>query len=67
VAGLPNRIPKWKWQALKYEEVYLHEYTSPKDAYGNLSEYITFYNYDRPPRHTGRARAVCLWYTPSQP
>ncbi len=36
------------WRTIKYEEVYLHEYTSPKEAYGNLSEYITFYNYDRP-------------------
>ena len=36
------------WRTIKYEEVYLHEYASPKEAYRNLSEYICFYNYERP-------------------
>lgn len=31
-----------------YEEVYLHEYASPKEAYRQLSDYIRFYNFDRP-------------------
>jgi hypothetical protein len=33
------------WRTVKYEEVYLHECTSPKDAYRSLSQYIYFYNY----------------------
>ncbi|MFH1906438.1 MAG: IS3 family transposase [Chloroflexota bacterium] len=36
------------WRTIKYEEVYLHEYASPKEAYRSLSQYITFYNYERP-------------------
>jgi len=36
------------WSTVKYEEVYLHEYASPKEAYHNLSRYIYFYNYERP-------------------
>jgi putative transposase len=36
------------WRTIKYEEVYLHEYASPKEAYRNLSEYICFYNHERP-------------------
>jgi putative transposase len=36
------------WRTLKYEEVYLHEYTSPKEAYRQLAGYIRFYNFERP-------------------
>jgi putative transposase len=36
------------WRTLKYEEVYLHEYASPKEAYQQLANYIRFYNFERP-------------------
>jgi putative transposase len=36
------------WRTIKYEEVYLHEYASPKEAYRNLAHYICFYNHERP-------------------
>jgi putative transposase len=36
------------WRTLKYEEVYLHEYASPKEAYHQLAHYIRFYNFERP-------------------
>lgn len=36
------------WRTIKYEEVYLHEYTSPKEAYRQLASYINFYNFERP-------------------
>jgi len=36
------------WRTLKYEEVYLHEYASPKEAYHQLAHYIHFYNFERP-------------------
>jgi putative transposase len=36
------------WRTIKYEEVYLHEYASPKEAYRSLSQYLGFYNYQRP-------------------
>ncbi len=36
------------WRTLKYEEVYLHEYASPKEAYRQLANYIRFYNFERP-------------------
>lgn len=35
------------WRTVKYEEVYLKEYTSPKDAIINLAEYFKFYNNER--------------------
>lgn len=36
------------WRTLKYEEVYLHDYTSPKEAHRQLVTYIYFYNFERP-------------------
>jgi putative transposase len=36
------------WRTIKYEEVYLHEYASPKEAYNQLAHYIRFYNFERP-------------------
>lgn len=36
------------WRTLKYEEVYLHDYASPKEAYHQLANYIRFYNFERP-------------------
>lgn len=35
------------WRTIKYEEVYLKEYESPREAQQNLREYITFYNEER--------------------
>lgn len=36
------------WRTIKYEEVYLHEYTTPKEARQSLGSYIEFYNQQRP-------------------
>jgi putative transposase len=36
------------WRTLKYEEVYLQDYASPKEAYHQLANYIRFYNFERP-------------------
>jgi putative transposase len=36
------------WRTLKYEEVYLHDYASPKEAHHQLANYIHFYNFERP-------------------
>ncbi len=35
------------WRTVKYEEVYLKEYSSPRDAIQNLKEYFDFYDYER--------------------
>jgi len=36
------------WRTIKYEEVYLHDYASPKEAFHQLAHYIYFYNFERP-------------------
>jgi len=39
------------WRSVKYEEVYLKEYQTPREARLSLTEYFQFYNYER--RHQG--------------
>jgi putative transposase len=46
--ALDNIFTERLWRTLKYEEVYLHAYASPKEAYRQLANYIRFYNFDRP-------------------
>jgi putative transposase len=36
------------WRSVKYEEVYLHAYASPKDVDQALRRYFAFYNARRP-------------------
>ena len=42
--ALDNIFTERLWRSIKYEEVYLKEYASPKEARQGLSQYITFYN-----------------------
>ena len=35
------------WRTVKYEEVYLHDYSGYSEAHGNLSKYFQTYNYKR--------------------
>jgi len=36
------------WRSVKYEEVYLNEYTNPREARRGLTRYWHFYNHERP-------------------
>jgi putative transposase len=36
------------WRSLKYEEVYLNEYTTPREARVGIRSYMKFYNDERP-------------------
>lgn len=36
------------FRALKYENIYLNEYRNPRELRKGISEYIEFYNTDRP-------------------
>jgi putative transposase len=36
------------WRSVKYEEVYLKEYQTPKEARQNLDQYFKDYNWERP-------------------
>jgi len=46
--ALDNIITERFWRTLKYDQVYLHEYNSPKEARQKIGAFIHDYNYDRP-------------------
>jgi putative transposase len=46
--ALDNIFTERLWRTVKYEEVYLHDYTSPREARQALTGYFEFYNQERP-------------------
>lgn len=49
------------WRSLKYEEVYLHDYGSPREARQGIAHYIQFYNSDRPHQALDNRRPAELY------
>ncbi len=45
--ALDNILTERPWWSVKYKEVYLHNYTSPRNAHHGLQQYFTFYNQER--------------------
>lgn len=45
--ALDNIFTERLWRTVKYEEVYLHDYTSPREARHHLNNYFEFYNQKR--------------------
>jgi len=45
--AIDNIITERFWRTLKYEEVYLNEYNSPKEARQRIAQFIQHYNYKR--------------------
>ncbi len=41
---MDNIFTERLWRSVKYEEVYLWEYASPREARRGLSRYLSFYN-----------------------
>jgi putative transposase len=46
--ALDNIFTERLWRTVKYEEVYLHDYATPREARAGLSRYLSFYNHERP-------------------
>lgn len=45
--ALDNVFTERLWRTIKYEEVYLNDYGSPKEARQHLTRYLDFYNHRR--------------------
>jgi putative transposase len=45
--ALDNIFTERLWRTVKYEEVYLHDYLSPREARQALTRYFTLYNQER--------------------
>jgi putative transposase len=46
--AIDNIFTERFWRSIKYEEVYLSDYTSPREARRGISKYMNFYNNERP-------------------
>jgi putative transposase len=46
--AMDNIFTERLWRSVKYEEVYLNEYLTPRQARQGLTDYFHFYNYERP-------------------
>jgi putative transposase len=55
------------WRTVKYEEVYLHDYTSPRDARFHLGQYFEFYNQQRPHQALGYRTPAAVYATRATP
>jgi putative transposase len=51
--ALDNVFTERFWRSLKYEDVYLNDYLSPKQARIGLTRYLHFYNFERPHQSLG--------------
>jgi putative transposase len=58
---MDNIFTERLWRSVKYEEVYLSEYASPRDARRGLSRYLSFYNEGRPHQALGYRTPVQVW------
>lgn len=46
--AMDNIFTERLWRSVKYEEVYLNEYVTPRQARQGLTDYFHLYNYERP-------------------
>jgi len=46
--ALANIFTERLWRTIKYEEVYIKDYASPREAREGLRDYLRFYNEQRP-------------------
>jgi putative transposase len=51
--ALDNIFTERLWRTVKYEDVYLKDYSSPREARLGLGQYLTFYNHERPHQSLG--------------
>ena len=51
--ALDNCFVERLWRSVKYEEVYLHDYGSPREARQSLARYFDYYNHQRPHQALG--------------
>lgn len=58
---LDNIFTERLWRTVKYEEVYLNEYETPREARQGLSRYLSFYNAVRPHQALGYRTPVQVY------
>ena len=51
--AMDNVFNERLWRSIKYEEVYINDYDTVRDAKDGISRYISFYNWERPHQSLG--------------
>jgi putative transposase len=51
--AVDNIFTERLWRSVKYEDVYLKDYATPRQARQGLDQYLTFYNHERPHQALG--------------
>jgi putative transposase len=63
--ALDNIFTERLWRSVKYEEVYLNEYLTPREAWQGLSRYFQFYNFERPHQALGYLTPASVYFNPA--
>ncbi len=54
------------WRTVKYENIYLQNYQSPREARQGISDYLSFYNQQRPHQSLGYATPAEVYFGEKQ-
>ena len=65
--ALDNIFVERLWRSLKYEEVYLHDYRSVKEAKARITRYFRFYNEERPHQGLDNRTPADVYYRGTDP
>jgi putative transposase len=60
--ALDNVFVERLWRTVKYEEVYLKDYTTVREARQGLEQYFTFYNHERLHQALGYRTPAAVYY-----
>jgi len=63
--ALDNVFTERFWRSLKYEEVYLYDYASPREAREGIDRYMKLYNGQRPHQALGYQLPATVYFAPS--
>ena len=65
--ALDNIFTERLWRSVKYEEVYLNDYASPREARTGLTRYFNFYNFERPHQSLNYQTPAQVYVVKDQP
>ena len=60
--ALDNVFVERLWRSVKYEDIYLKDYGTPRDALRGLTSYFRFYNHERPHQSLGNRTPAEVFY-----
>jgi putative transposase len=60
--ALDNVFIERLWRSVKYEDIYIHDYASPREVRTGLSRYLTHYNEQRPHSSLAYRTPAAVYY-----